>query len=372
MALFLLAVTAIAAGLIVPLSEAFLASPALNGLILGVFLLGILFNFRQVLMVGPEVAWIEHFRADGPPRPQASPPSLLAPMAAMLGERHGRLSLSAPAMRSLLDGIASRLDESRDLSRYTISLLILLGLLGTFWGLMQTIGSVSGVIGGLAVDSIDITRVLGDLKRGLQAPLSGMGTAFSTSLFGLAGSLVLGFLDLQAGQAQNRFFTDLEDWLSGVTRLPSGGPVGEGDQGVPAYVQALLEQTAESLDQLQQTLSRGEESRAATSVQVLAVAEKIGTLTDQMRTQQTLMLRLAENHSELKPILAHLSDRLGQTSAAGLDEATRGHIRNIEMYLARLVADAAAGREHMVQQVRGELRLLARTMAARVDESERR
>ena len=132
-------------------------------------------------------------------------------MAAMLGERRGRLSLSAPALRSLLDGIASRLDESRDLSRYVIGLLIFLGLLGTFWGLSQTIGSIGDVIRGLTVGVGDLASGFENLKRGLASPLSGMGTAFSSSLFGLGGSLVLGFLDLQAAQAQNRFFNDLED-----------------------------------------------------------------------------------------------------------------------------------------------------------------
>ena len=161
---------------------------------------------------------------------------MLAPMAAMLGERTARFSLSTMSMRSLLDGLASRLDESRDISRYLIGLLIFLGLLGTFWGLLQTIGAVSDVIATLNVGSGEMGNVFDDLKKGLQAPLSGMGTAFSSSLFGLAGSLLLGFLELQAGQAQNRFYNELEDWLSGQTRLGSGGSIGEGDQSVPAYV----------------------------------------------------------------------------------------------------------------------------------------
>ncbi|MEL0144704.1 MAG: flagellar motor protein MotA, partial [Alphaproteobacteria bacterium] len=172
------------------------------------------------------------------------------------GERKDSLSLSTLSMRSLLDGIASRLDESRDLSRYTIGLLIFLGLLGTFWGLLQTVSSVANVIAGLQVGGGDAVTIFNDLKTGLEAPLSGMGTAFSSSLFGLAGSLLLGFLELQAGAAQNRFYNDLEDWLSTATRVSGGGAlsVGEGDQSVPAYIQALLETTADSLDNLQRTV----------------------------------------------------------------------------------------------------------------------
>ncbi|MFO1118645.1 MAG: flagellar motor protein MotA [Rhodospirillales bacterium] len=294
-------------------------------------------------------------------------------MAAMLGERRGRLMLSAPAMRSLLDGIASRLDEARDLSRYLIGLLIFLGLLGTFWGLSQTVGSVGTVIRGLTVGTSDVAQMFETLKAGLAAPLSGMGTAFSSSLFGLAGSLVLGFLDLQVGQAQNRFYTELEDWLSGSTRLSSGAMPAEGEQPMPVYVQALLEQTADSLESLQRTLVRGEEARAASSAQLLALAEKVGALTDQMRAEQAVIRELAESHNELRPVLARLADGLRSPagSAAGLDEATRAHIRNLDVYVARLIEEMIAGREEIVRQVRSDIRMLARTMAAVADEPER-
>ncbi len=371
MAVFVVAVAALSALLFVPLRDAFLANAPLNGLILGVLVLGILYNFRQVTMLGPEVAWIERFRSQRIDAVSGNPPKLLAPMATMLGERKNRLSLSAMAMRSLLDGIASRLDESRDLSRYTIGLLIFLGLLGTFWGLLQTIGSIGDVIRGLSVDSGDLATVFTDLKRGLEAPLGGMGTAFSSSLFGLGGSLILGFLDLQAGQAQNRFYNDLEEWLSGVTRLSSGALSGEGEHSVPAYVQALLEQTAESLDGLQRTLARGEENRASTHAQLMGLGEHIGTLTDQMRAEQGLMLKLAEGQNELRPILARLADNTRQGPDAGLDEATRTHIRNLDVHASRLIEDMSAGREDIIQQVRSEIRLLARTIAALAEESDR-
>lgn len=371
MGIFVLAVAAAVAGLYEPLRNAFMANAALNGLIVGVLALGIIYNFRQVLSLGPAATWIEHFREDRPAGEQPQPPRLLASMATMLGERKARLSLSALAMRSLLDGVASRLEESRDLARYTIGLLIFLGLLGTFWGLLETVSSVAEVIGGLSIEGSNLESVFGNLKRGLEEPLSGMGTAFSSSLFGLGGSLVLGFLDLQAGQAQNRFYNDLEEWLSGVTRLSSGALSGEGEQPIPAYVQALLEQTAEGLERLQLTLARGEENRAAVSAHLLSLAEQIGTLTDQMRTEQALMMRLAEGQTELKPILARLAEAAGQAPAAVLDEASRAHIRNMEIHLSRLVEDLPSGRDEIIQQLRSEIRLLTRTIAALAEEGER-
>ncbi|MGF1640061.1 MAG: flagellar motor protein MotA [Rhodospirillales bacterium] len=370
MAVFVVAVVVLVALLVAPLRDAFLANAPLNGLILGVLLLGILYSFRQVTMLGPEVGWIEGFRSEAVPLSEARPPRLLAPMATMLGERKGRLSLSAMATRSLLDGIASRLDESRDLSRYTIGLLIFLGLLGTFWGLLQTIGSIGEVIRGLSVESRDLAGVFGDLKRGLEAPLAGMGTAFSSSLFGLGGSLVLGFLDLQLGQAQNRFYNDLEDWLSGVTRLSSGALAGEGDQPIPIYVQALLEQTAEGLENLQRTLTRGEESRIATHANLVQLGEMIQTLADQMRTEQKLMLRLAEGQTDLKPILGRLADGLARAGGGGLDDASRAHIRNLEVYVARLIEELSRGREEIIQEIRTDIKLLARTIAALADQPE--
>ncbi len=370
MILFLIAVIGVGTLLFVPLHGAFMANPALNGLIVGVFLLGIGYNFRQVLMLYPEAAWIDSFRQTQPSLTQIKDPKLLAPMATMLGERKDRLRLSALAMRSLLDGISSRLDESRDISRYTIGLLIFLGLLGTFWGLLQTVAAVGDVVGSLSVGAGDLGSVFGDLKSGLKAPLRGMGTAFSSSLFGLAGSLVLGFLDLQASQAQNRFYNDLEEWLSSLTRLSSGTMSFDGDQGVPAYVQALLEQSAESLENLQRTISRGEENRISANTNLISLSEKLGTLTDHMRTEQTLMMKLAESQMELKPVLAKISDHMGQASA-GMDEATRTHIRNLDVYMARMLEDMSSGRDEMVQQLRSEIKLLARTIAAIAEEADR-
>ena len=191
--------------------------PGLNALILGVLLIGIVLAFRQVIRLFPEVNWVNGFRLADPGLAVERPPVLLAPMAAILGDRIGRMAISSQVMRGILNSIAARLDEARDMSRYMTGLLVFLGLLGTFWGLIETVGSVGKVIENLKVGG-DAGNVFDALKEGLAAPLGGMGIAFSSSLFGLAGSLVLGFLDLQTSQAQNRFYTDLEDWLSTTVR----------------------------------------------------------------------------------------------------------------------------------------------------------
>ena len=363
MVLFILALAVMGIFLISPLERAFQANVFLNGIILGVLFLGIIYNLRQVLVLFPEVTWIELFRKNLPGLSLARNPRLLAPMATMLGDRKDTLSLSAQSMRSLLDGIASRLDESRDLSRYTIGLLIFLGLLGTFWGLLETVGSIRNVISDLNVGGGDVTAVFSNLKRGLTATLDGMGTAFSSSLFGLAGSLVLGFLDLQASQAQNRFYNDLEEWLSSLTRLSSGALTADGEASVPAYVQALLEQTAESLENLQRTLVRGEESNIASSTNLIKLTDGLSTLGDQMRAEQNILVSLAKNQTDLQLVLDQLAEN-NRSSSSSLDEVTQGNIKNIEVYVSRLLEELSSGRADLIKQVRSEIKLLARTIAA--------
>jgi len=352
------------------LQDAFLANIVLNGMILGVLLLGTIYVFHQVFSLGPEVAWMEAYRR-GQTATSTMRPKLLGPMATMLGGNGGRLSLSALAMRSLLDSISARLDEQRDISRYLIGLLVFLGLLGTFWGLLLTISSVGEAISGLDASGKEGQDVVTDLQQSLQAPLSGMGTAFSSSLFGLAGSLVLGFLELIAGQAQNRFYNELEEWLSSVTRLSATGLGGVGDteQPVPAYLAALVEQTADSLHNLQYTLQRSEENRAAANAATRELVQKVGTLGEQMRAEQNLMVKLVESQMELKPVLSQLIDVANQ-GGFGADEATRAHIRNIDHLLARMTEDAEKGRVETVQQVRSEIKMLARTIAALAEEGD--
>lgn len=363
MIVFVAVVAAVAAVLAVSVTEAFIANIGLNAFILGILLLGIVYILRQVILLRIDVAWIENFREvdDGLQLPR--PPRLLQPMATMMADRRGRMSLSSPSMRGLLDGIGSRLDESRDISRYLIGLLIFLGLLGTFWGLLQTVTSVGDVIGSLSVGDSDLAGVFDRLKGGLEQPLSGMGTAFSSSLFGLAGSLVLGFLDLQAGQAQNRFYNDLEDWLSRFTRLSSGAGIAEGDGTVPGYVSALLEKTADSLDVLQRTLTRGEEGRQSADANMMSLTQKIAALTDQMHTEQELMARLAENQIAMKRVLDGLNEA---REAPMLDESSRTHLRNLDVYMSRLLEETTTGRNQLISELRSEIKLLARTLAGRL------
>jgi len=368
MLIFVVAVLAVVAVLHRTLIEAFFATPVLNGLILGVLLLGVIYTFRQVLALEREVEWLETFRRNKPGLAGLGAPRLLAPMASMITEKRDRFTLSATAMRSLLDGIQSRLDETREISRYTVGLLIFLGLLGTFWGLIQTIAAIADVIGGMSVGTGDLPTLFNQLKSGLEAPLRGMGTAFSASLFGLASSLVLGFLDLNAGQAQNRFYMDLEEWLAQATRLSSGAIGGEGEGSVPVYVQALLEQTAENLEGLQRTLARGEEGRMSANQAVIGLTERLGQLTDQMRASQQLLLRMAEGQQELRPVLARLAD--AQSSGA-IDDATRAHIRNLELYMARMLEEMIQGRNQVSGEIRSEIKLLARTIAALAENDQR-
>ena len=379
MAVFLAAVTVVAGALFQPLARAFTANAPLNGLILGVLLLGVLYAFRQVVLLRHGAAWItayKHRRDSHEQTPLMTEdsnlpiPRLLAPMAAMLGAREGPLRLTTGSMRSMLDSIASRLDESRALARYLIGLLIFLGLLGTFWGLLLTINSVSDVIGGLKVSGGELTETFARLKDGLAAPLTGMGTAFSSSLFGLGGSLVLGFLDLQSGQAQNRFYNDLEEWLSGLPRLTTPASEFSGNGSVPDYVQALLEQTAEGLDSLRRTLARGEEDRISTSAALIQLSERLTTLSDQMQGEQALLTKLAQNQVELHPVLGRLSTAM--EDSGGFDEATRGHIRNIEVYLTRLLEETSTGRRQATEELRSEIKLLARTIAAGSDKAQGR
>jgi hypothetical protein len=276
---------------------AFFANPGLNALIGIVLLIGIILSFRQVIRLYPEVAWVNSFRIADPGLAIDRHPTLLAPMAAILGgERTGRMAITQQTMRHLLDSIATRLDEARDISRYMTGLLVFLGLLGTFWGLIETVGSVGKVIDGLKVGG-DAGALFDTLKEGLAAPLGGMGISFSSSLFGLAGSLILGFLDLQSSQAQNRFYTDLEDWLASTVReyASDGSPGGD--------LQAAV-------DRLRAAMEDGGGARATTTA-MANLAEAIQGLVGHMRTEQQMIREWAdgqgEQNREIKRLLEHLA-----------------------------------------------------------------
>lgn len=320
------------------LAEIFAANPFFNGVILVVLAAGIGFNLRQVWVLVPEIRWVVWYRRAGPDVPAPFSPRLLAPMARMLeGRERARLLLSGHALRAILDSVQLRLEESRDLSRYFTGLAIFLGLLGTFWGLLVTIASVVEIIGALNVGG-DAVATFVALKENLRQPLGGMSTSFSTSLFGLASSLVIGFLDLQAGHAQNRFYQELEEWLSAMTHLHTGG-VAEGETSVPSYLQALLEQTADGLERMQRAIADNERARRDGNrhfVELNAQFDRLNELLDRdVRERQAA----ATVQDELKTVLRLLANQSRRDP--GLPEELRAELR----LMSRTIAAALDGRE---------------------------
>ena len=302
MLVFLVLCTLVGVVLYKQIILAFFANPGLNALIGGVLFIGIILAFRQVIRLYPEVSWVNNFRVADPGLAPARHPKLLAPMAMILGgERTGRMSITQTTMRHLLDSIATRLDEARDISRYMTGLLVFLGLLGTFWGLIETVGSVGKVIDGLKVGG-DSGALFDTLKEGLAAPLGGMGISFSSSLFGLAGSLILGFLDLQSSQAQNRFYTDLEDWLASTVREYSGeAAIGGGGGGG---------ELQHAMERLRAVVEESGGSRNTTAA-MANLAEAIQGLVAHMRTEQQMIREWAdgqgEQNREIKKLLERIS-----------------------------------------------------------------
>ena len=279
---------------------AFLANPALNTVIIFVLAVGIARAFWLVIRLFPEIDWVNGFRLADPGLAVERAPVLLAPMAALLRDRIGRMAISAQMMRGILDSIATRLDEARDTSRYMTGLLVFLGLLGTFWGLIETMGSIGSVINSLKPGG-DAGAIFESLKEGLAAPLGGIGIAFSASLFGLAGSLVLGFLDLQTSQAQNRFYIELEDWLSTTVRdLGVGGDTAAPTSGaVPGDLRIAIER-------LREAITEGGSSRTTTTA-MANLAEAIQGLVHHMRSEQQMIRdwvdSQAQQHREVRRLL---------------------------------------------------------------------
>jgi hypothetical protein len=280
--------------------EAFQANPGLNALIMGVMFIGIVLAIRQVWRLFPEVRWVNTQRQGEEELVAPNPPVLLAPLSALLGNRPGQSGFSVAATRSVLDSIGARLDESREIVRYLAGLLVFLGLLGTFWGLIDTVGSVGRIISSLRTGQ-DSAVLFDELKNSLAGPLQGMGLSFSASLFGLAGSLVLGFLDLQAGQAQNRFYTELEDWLATSTMdTPSE----------PSLRPGATPDLAIALNRLTAAVNDGGGGRAATQA-MANLAEGVQGLVQHMRAEQQMIRDWVEaqatREKELKQVLDRLS-----------------------------------------------------------------
>lgn len=365
MLVFLVLVYGLAAFLAPTLEKFFLANPVVNSVIAVVEVFGIFWNLRQVMRLSPEVDWVERFQRSRASIEHGPKPRLLLPMARMFGGRHEdgrRVTLSVASMRTMLDGIASRLDESRETSRYVTGVMIFLGLLGTFWGLLKTVHAVAAVIASMNLAGGDVNGMFAQLKSGLAGPLAGMGTAFSSSMFGLSGALILGFLDLTAGQAMTRFFNELEEWLAGLTRVSSGAVAADGEGGLPAYAQALLEQNTENVEALQRLLARSEESRHDATRTIAEMSERMNVLAESIQNSQRVMLRVGEGLAALTRLAERSDERNGS-------EIARAHLRNIELLIARMIAEAEQGRVQGLADLRHDLNVLTRTVAGRFDEA---
>lgn len=319
MVIFLTLVGFLAAILFEQLQRSLLTNLGLNGLILGVLALGIVYAFRQVIRLYPEIRWVNAYRIADPGLSIAHRPVLLAPMATMIRDRTGVLSLSTAAMRSFMDSIGSRLDEARDTGRYLVGLLVFLGLLGTFWGLLETIQSVGKAIESLGTQGSDNAQLFGELKAGLAAPLKGMGTAFSASLLGLSGSLVLGFLELQASHAHNRFYNELEEWLSGITELtPSGATGSASSDFVNRQLLSAVVDMQRALEEFSNRL--GEQPIAAPNVlaasaapagdEVRDLARGVNQLVSQMRAEQKVVREWVDEQASQQTEVANMLKNL--------------------------------------------------------------
>ncbi|MCW1919670.1 biopolymer transporter ExbB [Rhodobacter sp. KR11] len=331
------------------------ANPFLDAFIIGVLALGVLTCFWQVLILIQSVRWIENFANEAPGADDAVPPQLLAPLAALL--RGQRRQITSSNANSILDSVATRIDEARDVTRYLTNLLIFLGLLGTFYGLATTIPAIVGTIKNLAPQEGETgVAIFGKLMAGLQEQLGGMSTAFSSSLMGLAGSLIVGLLELFASHGQNRFYRELEDWLSTITRL---GFVGDGETQGQELVPQLLDHMAGQVEVLQTLFVQAEEGRQATDQRLEDLSLAIATMGADPRQLETLN-RIAEGQERLLTALAALAPPEG--GPAYSDAESRMRLRSIDVQLLRILEELSAGRQEAVQDLRAELSVMTNAL----------
>lgn len=330
----------------------FSTNPWLNGFIASVFLMGVLTCFWQVLTLIKSVSWIEDFVRHVPGHDRTQPPTLLLPLAAQMRSRAAMMQISTAAQRSILESVATRIDEARDITRYLTNLLIFLGLLGTFYGLATTVPAVVDTIRSLAPkDGESGMQVFSRLMTGLESQLGGMGTAFSASLLGLAGSLVIGLLELFSNHGQNRFYRELEDWLSSITRVS----LTDGEGGDQATIAAMLDQMAGQMDALQSLYTQSDVTRVAIEDKLDDLSHVIGHLADQTAAglaQKSLLERIADGQERLIAALAHT-----EGGAVG-DAESRMRLRSIDVQLLRLHEEVAAGRQETLADLRGDLAAL--------------
>jgi hypothetical protein len=357
--LMLIVTALVAAGgyLVFPrVSGVFLANVWLNGFIGIVFVLGVLACFYQVLQLVISVSWIEDFVAQRPGLEFGAAPRLLAPLAALLRTRGARSQISASSSRSILDSVATRIDEARDITRYIVNLLIFLGLLGTFYGLATTVPAVVETIRSLAPQEGETgLQVFDKLMGGLEAQLGGMGTAFSSSLLGLAGSLVVGLLELFAGHGQNRFYRELEEWLSSITRLGFAGGDSEGAPDQGALV-GVLDQMAERIEALagfgEQDRERLEAALSTLAAGMTRMVEQADAAAATGQAQAAALLRIAEGQER---VLAAMGGREGETPDPHADAEARMRLRSIDVQLLRILEEISAGRQESIADLRADL-----------------
>jgi hypothetical protein len=345
----------------------FIANPWLNGLIAAVFVAGVLACFWQVVQLVKAVSWIESFAADRPGRPTYTPPQMLAPLASLLGARGATRRIATSASRSILESVATRIDEARDITRYLASLLIFLGLLGTFYGLATTVPAVVETIRALAPQAGESAMSVFDkLMTGLEAQLGGMGTAFSSSLLGLAGSLVVGLLELFVTHGQNRFYRELEEWISTITRLSFAGNEGEGETAIAAEV---LDQMAEQMDALQTLFAQSDAARAQADARLAQLAQAVEQLAlrlsaeaDARVDQARALSAMAAGQERLISALDGLAERAAAAQDSEVDAESRMRLRSIDVQLLRLLEEVSAGRQESMAELRNDFAALTRAL----------
>lgn len=339
----------------------FLANPYLNGFILFVFVVGVLATFWQVVQLIGSVRWIENFVAERNAGAQA--PRILAPLATLMQARGKRMQISATSSRSILDSVGQRIDEAREITRYIVSLLIFLGLLGTFYGLATTVPALVDTIRALTPKPGESGgQIFERLQEGLQSQLGGMGTAFASSLLGLAGSLVIGLLELFAGHGQNRFYRELEEWLSSITRLGyAGSGDGDGDGSDQQLLVAVVDHMSEQMESLQQMFTQSDVSRSIVDDKLSALADSVERMTERLEAQAaptTALTRLAEGQERLIDALEN------RVAGEGIDAESRMRLRSIDVQMLRILEEISAGRQESMAELRTDLASLTRALNA--------
>jgi hypothetical protein len=336
----------------------FEANPYLNSFIFFVFLIGVAACFWQVLTLIGSVRWIEAF-ASGETEEHIKAPQLLAPLASLLRARGARMQLGASSTRSILDSVATRIDEGREITRYLVNLLIFLGLLGTFYGLATTVPAVVDTIRSLAPQpGEEAVEVFNRLMTGLEAQLGGMGVAFASSLLGLAGSLIVGLLELFAGHGQNRFYRELEEWLSSITRVGFSS----GEEGGPetSVMSGVLDHMAEQMESLQQMFTQSDISRSMVDDKLGTLADAVGKLVDRMDTgdaSAAALDRVADGQDRLIDVIRE------QGTGEGIDAESRMRLRSIDVQMLRILEEISAGRQESMAELRKDVEILIKALA---------